>query len=165
MGKLSKEEARARSNANLRPVHLSELPPEEALAIRRKGQAAQAKVLKRRRALRAICDDLLGMECPTGAAKLDALTEAAKELAAERGQALDVYEAGLLAQVARMLQGDTRAAEYVRDSAGDKPGEVVQLGEGMTDGDRDLLRRVARRVGMDEPGADAGGSGGADTDG
>lgn len=143
----STPEGRARSNANLRPIALTERTPEEQKAIRRKGQAAQQASLRRKKALRDICTELLGMTCPKGAANLGELTNAAKEAAEGRGQPLDVYEAALLAQLARALQGDTRAAEFVRDSAGDKPGEVVQsAGEPITAADLELLRKVSARL-------------------
>lgn len=143
----STPEGRAKSNANLKPIPLSDRPPEEQKAIRRKGQAAQQASRRRKKALRDICTELLGMTCPKGAANLGELTEAATEAAKDRGQPLDVYEAALLAQLARALQGDTRAAEFVRDSAGDKPGDVVQSGgEPITAADLELLRKVSARL-------------------
>lgn len=152
-GKYSTPEAKAASLANLRPKNIHDRPPEEAKAICRKGREGQAKAQRRKKALRDICGELLAMECPTGAANLDALTDAAIGMAKERGEPLDVYEAGVLAQIARMLAGDTRAAEFVRDSAGDKPGDNIQVGgDVMTPGDVALLHNVAAR--LDKQGKD-----------
>ncbi len=77
---------------------------------------------------------------------------AARGAAEERGEPLDVYEAGMLAQVARMLEGDTRAAEFVRDSAGDKPTDKMQAeATVLTAGDVALLRRLGALEGAEEP--------------
>lgn len=147
-----KAASRARSNANLAYKPINTRPPEEQREIRRKGQAAQQAAKRRKKALREICAELLAMECPEGAAKLGTLTEAAKGAAKERGEPLDVYEAGLLAQVARMLEGDTRAAEFVRDSAGDKPTDKMQAeATVLTAGDVALLRRLGALEGAEEP--------------
>ena len=147
-----------RDISGLRPFGV--LSPDEAREIRRKGQAAQVEARRRKRALREVLDVILSQpaELEQIADGRD-LAEAVQEVAHAAGRALDQYDAVAIAQVVRAQAGDTAAAVWVRDSAGDKPGEVVQLGEGMTDGDRELLHRVARRVGMDETGADAGGSG------
>lgn len=138
-----KAASRKRSNANLTYPSITERPEEEAKEIRRKGQAAQTAARKRKKALREICAELLAMQCPEGAAKLGTLEEVARGAARERGEPLDVYEAGLLAQVARMLDGDTRAAEFVRDSAGDKPTDKAEVDAAiLTSADVELLRRL-----------------------
>ena len=147
-----KAEARKRSNANLTYPNISERSPEEQLAIRRKAREAQRQSQKRKKALKEICAELLAMKCPEGAAKLGALEGAASDAARERGEPLDVYEAGMLAQVARMLEGDTRAAEFVRDSAGDKPTDKMQAeATVLTAGDVALLRRLGALEGTEDP--------------
>ena len=147
-----KAAARKRSNANLTHPPFTERSAEEQREIRRKGQAAQQAARRRKKALRDICAELLAMQCPDGAARLGMLEDAAKDAARDRGEPLDVYEAGLLAQVARMLDGDTRAAEFVRDSAGDKPTDKTQVDAAvLTSADVELLRRLGDLG--DKPGA------------
>jgi hypothetical protein len=147
-----KAAARKKSNANLIPMPFDEMDPERAKNIRRKGQAAQQEAKRRKKALREICAELLAMKCPEGAARLGTLEEAARGAAEERGEPLDVYEAGMLAQVARMLEGDTRAAEFVRDSAGDKPTDKMQAeATVLTAGDVALLRRLGALEGTEDP--------------
>ena len=70
----------------------------------------------------------------------------AQKLAEERGQPLDLYEAMTLVQVAQAMAGNTKAAVFVRDSAGDKPADDVQVSTGMTDADRQLMANVAARL-------------------
>lgn len=47
--------------------------------------------------------------------------EAIKNLAAIKGKNITVQEAIMLAQIQKAMKGDTRAAEFVRDSSGNKP--------------------------------------------
>ena len=44
-----------------------------------------------------------------------------------KGQNISVQEAILIAQIQKAMKGDTRAAEYVRDSIGQKPSEKMQV--------------------------------------
>ena len=119
---------------------------EEAREIGRKGGQKSAENRRRKRAIREICADLLAMEAPQGAAELGELTQVAQKLAEERGQPLDLYEVMTLAQVAQAMAGNTKAAVFVRDSAGDKPADDVQVSTGMTDADRQLMANVAARL-------------------
>ena len=73
---------------------------------RRKGEA------------RDILSAFLRMPAPESA-----LEERALLLAQARGAPLDLYEAVVLTQIAKAMKGDTSAAAFVRDSAGDKPTE------------------------------------------
>lgn len=65
---------------------------------------------------------VLSLEAPQD--MLEAGNEIARKmqrLAKSRGEVVDVYEAIAMAQAHRAAQGDTAAATWVRDSAGDKP--------------------------------------------
>ena len=53
--------------------------------------------------------------------------EDVKNFAAIKGQNISVQEAILIAQIQKAMKGDTRAAEYVRDSIGQKPSDKVKL--------------------------------------
>lgn len=133
---------------NLKPF--GERPVEEQRAIRTAGGKASGEARRRKRAIREICGDLLGMAAPLKAVELGELADVAQKLAAERGQELDLYEAMTLAQLAQALQGDVKAATFVRDSAGDKPTDQVEASvAALTDGDMALLRKMAERMGLD----------------
>ena len=135
------EAARKRALSNLRPRAIDTRP--DAHEIKVKGQRAAVAVIKHKRALRDICDTLLALPCPDGAASLGDLQDAAKALANGRGEPLDVYEAATLAQVVQALQGSTAAYLAVRDSAGDKPTDKLQADVAqVTAGDLELLRKL-----------------------
>ena len=48
--------------------------------------------------------------------------------------------------VGKALDGSIRAAEYVRDTNGDKPKEQIEIADVMTDQDRDLLQAISKRM-------------------
>ena len=93
--------------------------------------------------MREIAAELLSLPCPEGAAALSGLEETARRAAEARGRPLEVYEAALLAQAAKALQGDTRAAQFLRDASGEKDAaEQAPL----TAADLALLKKVAARL-------------------
>lgn len=127
------------SRDNLRPP--TSYKPEEWAEIARKGQAAQAEGRRRKRALREVLDALLSMEY-TGTA-LDGTELAAAAKAQDKR--LDQYDAVAIAQIIKAQDGDTAAAAWVRDSAGDKPGEAVTVQQ-LSAEDVELARKVAARL-------------------
>ena len=141
------------NNNNLRMP--SSYAPGEWAEIARKGQAAQAEGRRRKRALREVLDVLLPMEYTGNALDDNELATAAQEAAKARGTALDQYDAVAIAQIIKAQDGDTAAAAWVRDSAGDKPGEAVTVQQ-LSAEDVELARKVAARL-------DASGTKSADT--
>lgn len=121
---------------------LDKIDPDRAREIRSKGgKAVQAKA-RQRRNLRDIYAELLGENMP-----LEMQPEDVQDYAEKHGKTLDTYEALALAQLLKAAQGDTRAAEFVRDSAGDKPGEVINVGAAaLTDADREMLANLQKRI-------------------
>lgn len=97
----------------------------------------------KKRALGDMLDELLTLDAPPGA-KLGLLEDSARELAERRGRPVDAYEAVFLTQMAKALAGDTSAAAFVRDSAGDKPGARgdAAASPALSENDRALLRKL-----------------------
>lgn len=95
---------------------------------------------------RSICRELLARTLPAGAADFGVLQTVAEELGREQGGQPDLYQLMMLVQLQKAMNGDTRAATFVRDCAGDKP-EVESPGAaGLSDGDRALLQKLMRRL-------------------
>lgn len=141
------------NNNNLRMP--SSYAPGEWAEIARKGQAAQAEGRRRKRALREVLDALLSMEYTGTALDGTELAAAAQDAAKAQGKRLDQYDAVAIAQIIKAQDGDTAAAAWVRDSAGDKPGETVAVQQ-LSAEDVELARKVAARL-------DASGTKSADT--
>ena len=53
--------------------------------------------------------------------------EEIKNYAKLKGKNISVQEAMLIAQVQKAMRGDTKAAEFIRDTAGQKPVENVDM--------------------------------------
>lgn len=141
------------NNNNLRMP--SSYAPGEWAEIARKGQAAQAEGRRRKRALREVLDVLLSMKYTGNALDGSELATAAQEVAKKQGESLDQYDAVAIAQIIKAQDGDTAAAAWVRDSAGDKPGETLAVQQ-LSAEDVELARKVAARL-------DASGTKSADT--
>lgn len=130
---------RAKSNENLIPRN--SFTKEAA----QKGQAAQAKKRREQRAARELMREILGMLTTPEAAECGSLEGVAGEMAKEQGE-FTVYQAALIAQAARAVAGDTAAAAFCRDTAGDKPTDRQEISGQITAGDKALCEAVAARL-------------------
>lgn len=133
-----KRAARERSNANLmtpQEVNARKTPEERRESASKAGKAS-AEAKKRRKTAREIYEAMLSRpasdqvmgglpDLPDGATNYDVM-------------------------LARMMfsaqKGSVKAAQFVRDTAGDQPTTKVEADIGMTDGDRALLEKVAERI-------------------
>lgn len=131
---------RAGKNGNL--IIAKGFPPG---AASKGARAANKKRAEQRRA-KELMIEILNMAITTDKADLDTLEQAAEGLAKEQGGTISVYQALLMAQAARALQGDTAAATYARDTAGDKPTDKQEITGTITEGDKALCAAVAARL-------------------
>jgi hypothetical protein len=74
--------------------------------------------------MRETLDIILSMPMKNGK---NADVESIRSFAALKGKNISVQEAILIAQVQKAMKGDTKAAEYVRDTIGQKPGESIEM--------------------------------------
>lgn len=126
-------------------IPLTQRDPEQAKAIRVQGAKAKGAKAAQRRTIREIYRELLAAQMPE---KVTA--EAVQEYAQTAGKSeITGYDAVAIAQLIEAQKGSTRAAEFVRDSVGDKPGEKVEMSGQMTDADRRLLAAACKRLGID----------------
>lgn len=105
---------------DLKPVRTKE----EAKQRGRKGGIASGKARREKKLMRETLDVLLNMPLKDGKS---ASVEEIKSLSALKGKNISVQEAILIAQVQKAMKGDTRAAEYVRDTIGQKPVDSVDM--------------------------------------
>lgn len=96
----------------------------EARKRGRAGGIASGKARREKKAMRETLDILLSMPMKDGTS---ADVESIQSFAAIKGKNINVQEAILIAQVQKAMKGDTKAAEYVRDTIGQKPGENVEM--------------------------------------
>ena len=132
------------SLANLRTTR--DMTEDERRDFARKGQAAQMEQRRRKRALRDVLDAILSKPAELAdIAEGRDLAEMVRQTADDKAVPLDQYDAIAIAQVVKARSGDTAAAAWVRDSAGDKPGEAVTVQQ-LSAEDVELARKVAARL-------------------
>lgn len=106
----------------------SEQSREEAVKNGRKGGVASAQARREKKAMKKTLETLLAMPLKNGrSADIDTV----KSIAALNGKNITVQEAILLAQIKKAVKGDTKAAEYIRDTSGNKLKEEVALSGGI----------------------------------
>ena len=105
---------------NLDPVKSKE----EARKRGRAGGIASGKARREKKLMRETLDIILSMPMKNGK---NADVESIRSFAALKGKNISVQEAILIAQVQKAMKGDTKAAEYVRDTIGQKPGENIEM--------------------------------------
>lgn len=105
---------------NLKPVRSKS----EARSRGKKGGIASGKARREKKLFKETLEALL--EMPMKAGK-DVSVDDIKNFAAIKGKNISVQEAILIAQVQKAMKGDTRAAEYLRDTVGQKPSDKVEV--------------------------------------
>ena len=125
-------------------VPQSERTKEEQRRIAAMGGAASGETRRKRKTIREIYAYLL--ELP---ATDDMIADEAVKMVSKRNDdtPLTIYDAIALAQAVKAARGDTPAATYVRDSAGDKPIDKQDVtATVISDADRALLDKVSKRL-------------------
>lgn len=137
-----------KSLENLRPCKtLDERTKEEAAKIQKEGLAKSHESARKRQTIREICEYMLALPLSDRSAVTDEKAQQMVEQIQEAtGRKPTLYEAITAAQVAAAMDGNTKAAAFVRDSVGDKPVEQVHVSEGVTDGDRALMAKLEARL-------------------
>ena len=105
---------------NLDPVKSKE----EARKRGRAGGIASGKARREKKLMRETLDIILSMPMKNGK---NADVESIRSFAALKGKNISVQEAILIAQVQKAMKGDTKAAEYVRDTIGQKPDKNIEM--------------------------------------
>lgn len=104
---------------NLRPCEYK-LTEEDV----KKGQVAAVRSRRARKSMREIANVILGMSLKTGDIHD---VEDIQSLAELHNKNLTVEQAIIIKQTEKALKGDLRSAEFVRDTAGQKPVEQMAV--------------------------------------
>lgn len=96
----------------------------EQVETARKGGIASGKSKREKKALKDAFEALLNMPMKGGK---DVSLDDVKNLKALKGKNISVQEAIAVIMVQKALKGDIRAAEFVRDSSGQRPDESMKL--------------------------------------
>lgn len=109
----------------------------EARKNGKKGGIASGKARREKKLFRETLESLLTMPMKDGK---DASVDDIKNFAGIKGANISVQEAILIAQIQKAMKGDTRAAEYVRDTIGENPSMKIEA-----EMDMDLNITVTRK--------------------
>lgn len=96
----------------------------EARSNGRKGGIASGKARREKKALKDTLEELLAMPIKDGAS---ADIEKIKSIAGIKGKNITMQEAIMVAMLNKAAKGDVRAAEYVRDTIGQKPDSRMNI--------------------------------------
>ena len=97
---------------------------QQAVESGRKGGIASGRAKRERKAMKDTLGALLTMPLNN-----EAVTdiEGIQSVAELNGKNITVQEAIMLAQIQKAIKGDTKAAEYIRDTSGNKLKEALEL--------------------------------------
>lgn len=109
------------------------------------GAKASNEAQRKKREIKAIYNDLLSMDA------LELTQDGTVSDIAERlqkaGNSTDAYTVINAVQVIKAMQGSTKSAEFVRDTAGDKPDNRLSIEADITtDSDRELMQSLSNRI-------------------
>lgn len=97
--------------------------PEERRELGRRGGIASGEAKRKKKAMKERLEILLDMPLKKGK---EADIESIRSFAALKGKNITVQEAMLIAQIQKALKGDTTAAAFIRDTAGENPTQKVE---------------------------------------
>lgn len=106
---------------NLKPFKKGHQSHETAVKRGRKGGQAFSRKMAERKSQQQLASDLLNM--PLDAGDIDDITY----LKDANGKNLPAGQLALIVQMQKALSGDSRAYEIVRDTAGEKPAERIEI--------------------------------------
>lgn len=106
----------------------SERTKEEQRRIAKQGGIASGKARREKKAMKDTLASLLSMSLED---KSVVDIEDIQSLASLNGRNITVQEAIMLAQIQKAIKGDTKAAEYIRDTSGNKLKDALELSGGV----------------------------------
>ena len=112
------------ANENNLEHFTSEQSREEAVKNGKKGGIASGKARREKKAMRETLEALLSMPMKGGKA---ADIEAIKNFAELKGKNITVQDAMVIAMLQKAMKGNVTAAEWIRDTAGQKPVENMNM--------------------------------------
>lgn len=99
------------------------MTPEQRRENGRKGGIASGEAKRAKKAMKERLEVLLELSMKAGKSTD---IESIKNFAAIKGKNITVQDAMLIAQIQKALKGDTNAAVFVRDTAGQNPTQKVE---------------------------------------
>ena len=123
---------------NLKPM--TERTEEEQKKIAMAGGKASVEARRKKKAIREVCETILSMKANSG---LKAKINPDIELP----EGATVYDVLVASMTQEAIDGNVKAAEFIRDSAGDKPTDKTEVTAAvMTDKDLEVMAMIKQRM-------------------
>lgn len=135
---------------NLRKrVPFNQMPEEKRKEICRKGQKAQQELHGEKKTAKQALENILTLKVTPEIIEKANIDSAVAERLKRDNPNATMYDLIQAVAVGRALEGNMKAAEYVRDTHGDKPIDRVEVTDNVTtEADRELMRSIADRLGQ-----------------
>ena len=115
----------------------------EARSRGKKGGIKSGKVRKEKKAMKETAEMILGLTLKDGT--VTAL-EDIQSMAAANGKNITVQDAIILKQAQKALKGDIRAAEFIRDTSGNRPTNEQRMDVAVDNGFIEALNAAVEEV-------------------
>lgn len=126
---------------NLRPIRKGQLSKEEAKKRGSKGGKASVKARRERRAMQEIARIVLDMPIEKG--ELEDI--AGLDFDSFPDANITVGEKAMLAVAKKAMRGDASALAFIRDTAGEKPVEKVEVNADIAKAEAEVAAIIAKR--------------------
>ena len=103
------------------------MTPEEAREAGRRGGIASGEARRKKKAMKEVLNTIMDMPLKGNARSKKVEAEDVISFAQLKGKNIDVQTAIIIAQIKNALQGDTTAATFLRDTAGENPSNKVDI--------------------------------------
>lgn len=124
-------------------ISLADRTTEEQQKIAKQGGIASGKARREKKAMKDTLEMLLSMPLKEGnSADISEI----QNLASVKGKNITVQEAIMLAQIQKAMKGDTRAAEYIRDTSGNKLKDAVEFSGSVNNPFADLTTEELKKL-------------------
>ena len=100
------------------------MTPEERRECGRRGGIKSGETKRRKKAMKETLEVLLSMPMKDG--KISDI-EAIKNFSSLKGKNINVQEALIISMIQKAMKGDVKAAEFLRDTSGQKPVDTTIL--------------------------------------
>ena len=136
------------ANPNPRRENLKTLSPKEAAKNGSKGGKASAKAKREKKAMQELAKIVLSMPYDCGDAELDDIERICFEDFPDKH--LTVGERSLLAVAKRAMKGDANALTFLRDTAGEKPIEKLEVSGNVEVAANQIRELIEKRKAVDD---------------
>lgn len=133
------------SKSNLK--ELDKTDPERAKEIRRKGWEAMQQIRGEKKNAKQCLDQFLPLYASNTASDENIPDDVKRLLEKNKDIKVTQYDLIMLSMINQARNGNVKAAEYIRDTYGDKPTqEIHNVNEVITEADKKLIEKLQNRL-------------------